>query len=88
MSRQRQQRESQKGNRANFRLVENSNVHWNSQPRFFAQAATRRCNIVAILFRMVATLFRHCNAVLRRIVQYNIILTVRKFRRIAVQSSL
>ena len=33
------------------------------QQRFFAQAATRRCNIVAILFRMVATLFQHCNAV-------------------------
>ena len=53
-----------------------------------AHAATRRCNIVAILFRMVATLFQHCNAVLRRIVSYNITLTVRKFRCIAVQSSL
>ena len=82
MSRQRQlQRESQKGNRAN-------SVQSNSQPRFFAQAATRRCNIVAILFRMVATLFQHCNAVLRRVVSYNITLTVRKFRRIAVQSSM
>ena len=58
------------------------------QQRFFAQAVTRRCNIVAILFRMVATLFQHCNAVLRRIVSYNITLTVRKFRRIAVQSSM
>ena len=53
----------------------------------FSQAATRRCNIFAILFRMVATLFQHCNAVLRRIVSYNITLTVRKFRRTAVQSS-
>ena len=87
MSRQRQQRESQKGNRTNFRPVENSNVHSNSQQQFFAQAATRRCNIVVILFRMVATLFQHYNAVLRRIVSYNITLTVRKFRRIAVQSS-
>ena len=88
MSRQRQlQRESQKGNRANFWPAENANVQSNSQPRFFAQAATRCCNIVAILFRMVATLFQHCNAVLRRIVSYNITLTVRKFRRIAVQSS-
>ena len=26
--------------------------------------ATQRCNIVATLFRMVATLFQHCNAVL------------------------
>ena len=59
-----------------------------SQQRFLAQAVTRRCNIVAILFRMVATLFQHCNAVLRRIVSYNITLTVRKFRRIAVQSSM
>ena len=42
----------------------------------FSQAATRRCNIFAILFRMVATLFQHCNAVLRRIVSYNITLTV------------
>ena len=58
------------------------------QQRFLAQAVTRRCNIVAILFRMVATLFRHCNAVLRRIAQYNITLTVRKFRGIAVQSSM
>ena len=56
--------------------------------RNHAHAATRRCNIVAILFRMVATLFQHCNAVLRRIVSYNITLTVRKFRRIAVQSSM
>ena len=84
MSRQWKQRESQKGNRTNFRLVENSNVHSNSQPRFFAHAAIRRCNIVEILFRLVATLFQHCNAVLRRIVSYNITLTVRKFRRIAV----
>ena len=53
----------------------------------FSQAATRGCNIVAILFQMVATLFQHCNAVLRRIVSYNITLTVRKSRRIAVQSS-
>ena len=59
-----------------------------SQQWFLAQAVTRRCNIVAILFRMVATFFQHCNAVLRRIVQYNITLTVRKFRRIAVQSSM
>ena len=58
------------------------------QQRFLAQAVTRRCNIVAILFRMVATLFQHCNAVLRRIAQYNITLTVRKFRGIAVQSSM
>ena len=58
------------------------------QQRFLAQAVTRHCNIVAILFRMVATLFQHCNAVLRRIVSYNITLTVRKFRRIAVQSSM
>ena len=58
------------------------------QQRFLAQAVTRRCNIVAILFRMVATLFQHCNAVLWRIVSYNITLTVRKFRRIAVQSSM
>ena len=54
----------------------------------FSQAATRRCKIFAILFRMVATLFQHCNAVLRRIVQHNITLTVRKFRRIALQSSM
>ena len=27
--------------------------------------ATQRCNIVATLFRMVTTLFQHCNAVLR-----------------------
>ena len=84
MSRERQQRESQKGNLTNFRPPENSNVHSNSQQRFFAQAATRRCNTVARLFQMVATLF---NAVLRRVVSYNITLTVRKFRRIAVQSS-
>ena len=58
------------------------------QQRFLAQAVTRRCNIVAILFRMVATLFQHCNAVLRRIVSYNITLTLRKCRRIAVQSSM
>ena len=58
------------------------------QQRFLAQAVTRHCNIVAILFRMVATLFQHCNAVLRRIVSYNITLTVPKFRRIAVQSSM
>ena len=59
-----------------------------SQKRFLVQAVPRRCNIVAILFRMVATLFQHCNPVLRRIVPYNITLTVRKFRRIAVQSSM
>ena len=58
------------------------------QQRFLAQAVTRHCNIVAILFRMVATLFQHCNAVLRRIVSYNTTLTVPKFRRIAVQSSM
>ena len=58
------------------RLKIQSNVHSNSQQRFFAQATTRCCNIVAILFRMVATLFQHCNAVLRRIVSYNITLTV------------
>ena len=28
-------------------------------------SATQRCNIVATLFRMVPTLFQHCNAVLR-----------------------
>ena len=38
-------------------------------------------------FGWIATLFQHCNAVLRRIVSYNITLSVRKFRRIAVQSS-
>ena len=38
-------------------------------------------------FEWLHTLFQHCNAVLRRIVSYNITLTVRKFRRIAVQSS-
>ena len=27
--------------------------------------ATKRCNIVETLFRMVTTLFQHCNAVLR-----------------------
>ena len=54
------------------------------QQRFLAQAVTWHCNIVAILFRMVATLFQHCSTVLRRIVSYNITLTVRKFRRIAV----
>ena len=70
------------------RLKIQSNVHSNSQQRFFAQAATRYCNTVAILFRMVATLFQHCNAVLWRIVSYNITLTERKFRRIALQSSL
>ena len=58
------------------------------RPRFLVQAVTRRCNIVAILFRMVATLFQHCNTVLRRIISYNITLTVRKFRRTAVQSSM
>ena len=59
-----------------------------SQQRFLVQAVTQRCNIVALLFRMIATLFQHCNPVLRRIVPYNITLTVRKFRRIAVQSSM
>ena len=59
-----------------------------SQHRFLARAVTRHSNIVAILFRMVATLFQHCNAVLRRIVSYNMTLTVRKFRRIAFQRSM
>ena len=36
------------------------NTRDDSQRRFLA-----RCNIVAILFRMVATLFQYCNAVLR-----------------------
>ena len=29
-------------------------------------SATQRCNIIATLFRMVSTLFQHCNAVLRQ----------------------
>ena len=29
-------------------------------------SATQRCNIIATLFRMVTTLFQHCNAVLRQ----------------------
>ena len=29
-------------------------------------SATQRCNIVATLFRVVRTLFQHCNAVLRK----------------------
>ena len=29
-------------------------------------SATQRCNIVATLFRIVTTLFQHCNAVLRK----------------------
>ena len=34
-----------------------------SQRRF--SSATQRCNIIATLFQMVATLCQHCNAVLR-----------------------
>ena len=98
MSRQRQQRESQKATGRIFDRLKIQTFTQNSlkcdvtrddlQQRFFAHAVTRRCNIVAILFRMVATLFQHCNAVLRRIVSYNTTLTVRKFRGIAVQSSM
>ena len=36
-----------------------------SQGRFLAQCS-QRCNIVAILFRMIATLFQHCNAIWRQ----------------------
>ena len=51
----------------------------------FNFSATQRWNIVATLFRMVTTLFQHCNAVLRlksslRIVPCNITLTDAKCR--------
>ena len=41
---------------------------WSYTRRFATTilSATQRCNIVATLFRIVTTLFQHCNAVLRK----------------------
>ena len=36
-------------------------------------SATQRCNILATLFRIVTTLFQHCNAVLRKESSFRIV---------------